>query len=314
MATRVERARLNTRIDDLAGQPHEEIARMLTAELGYKVTRNTVRYYLGMTKNDKNLPKGRPKGGERQPDIWDQLVPELLALTGLKASRLYRELSALLHPEGLPFRESAFHERTGSVKRAKTAASKRMHPTLLTRCRLRIRAVEVATIGTQSKRAYLFGYEELTGYISFDVIGDLSSVAGQIPEFVKDVESYLSLPILRICIIEASETPFAITLPKVQIDFERWTLKSVPLVSPLKKRDEIDQLERITKRQNDETARKNVIEVKREIADFVRSAKGDGTWRRLLARDIKRRELAQALKPFLGARFKLRKPSRRPHQ
>lgn len=314
MATTEERKRLHAHIDDLAGRPHEEIARALTEELGYKVTRNTVRYYLGATGNLKNLPRGRPKGGERKLDVWDQLLPELLALTGLKASHLYRELSALLQPEGLPFRETIFHERTGPGKRLRTASLKGTRPTLLTRCRLRIRAVEVATVGSQRKRAYLFGYEELTGFISFDVIDDLSSAAGQIPEFVKDVESYLSLPILRICIIDASETPFAITLPKVQIDFERWTLRSVPLVSPLKKRDEIDQLERITKRQNDETARKNVIEVKREIADFVRSAKGDGTWRRLLARDIKRRELAQALKPFLGARFKLRKPSRRPRQ
>ena len=313
MATRVERARLNARIDDLAGQPHEEIARILTRELGYKVTRNTVRYYLGMTKNDKNLPKGRPKGGERKPDIWDKLVPELLALTGLKASRLYRELSALLHPEGLPFRESAFHERTGFVKRAKTAASKRVHPTLLTRCRLRIRAVEVATIGTQSKRAYLFGYEELTGYISFDVLSDLNSAAAQILQFVKDMESHIALPILRICIIEASEATFAVTLPDVQIDYEGWALKSGPLLSPLKKKDEIDQLERFTKRQNDEVARQHVIEAKREMGAFVRSAKWDRTWRGLLAPDTKRLALAQALKPFLGVRFKLRRPSRRPH-
>lgn len=314
MLTVAERAELNRSLDQLAATSYANIAKHLTEKLGREITRNTVRYYLRLSSKGGHPPRGRPKGAERKQDVWDRLIPELLALTGLTASRLYCQLNALLAPGHLPFRESAFHERTGLRKRPQGAALNNKRTTLLTRCRLRIRVAEVTGDGGQSKRVYLFGYEEATGYISFDVIANSKPNALQIARFVKCIEGHLGLPLRRVCTIniELSTKGFAIHLPDTEIECCEERLESGPLTSPVDRKTEIDLLERLTKKQNNNVARKRAVEAKLAIAEFILSEQSDRIWHRRVDRDIYRLKLVDALKPYLGIRFKLHIPSRRP--
>lgn len=314
MLSESERVELIRSLGESAARSYADLAKDLTQKLGRNITRNTVRHYLGSLKNAGKLPKGRPKGAGRKQDVWERLIPELLALTGLAASSLYRELSALLDPVPLPFRESVFHERTGRRKRSQTAGPNNERATLLTRCRLRIRVIEVLYSGDRKKRLYLFGYEEVTGYISFDVIANSHPDALQIARFVKDMERHLGLPLNRVCTIniELPAKGFAIHLPDTEIECSEERLEFVPLPSPLDRKTEIDLLARLTKKQNNNVARKRAVGAKLAIAELVLSEQIDRTWRRRVDRDIYRRKLADALKPSLEVRFKLRTPSRRP--
>lgn len=337
VATAAERLELNKALDQLAGRSYAEIAEHLTQTLGRKVSRNTVRYYLSLTRNDANLPKGRPRGTVRQKDVWDQLIPLLLAITGLAASRLYRELSVLLKPDGLPFRESAFHERIGHQKRSqsatpelqdatvpgeasaaaaedeKKATSVKKPTTLLTRCRLRVSVVEVAPQIQGRKRTYLFGYEEATGYVSFDVLANSQPSVLRISRFIKVIEQHLGLPVHRIYIVNIAlpEAGLRDHLHDTEIEKSESQLDLPPLLSSLDRKTEIDVLQLLTKRQNDNVASRRVDEAKLAIAEFIKSEQSDLTWRRISQQDLQRRDLAQALKFSLDIRFKTRTPSRR---
>lgn len=338
MVTAAERLELNQALDQLAGRSYAEIAEHLTHTLGRKVSRNTVRYYLSLTRNDANLPKGRPRGTVRQKDVWDQLIPMLLAITGVAASRLYRELSVLLKPDGLPFRESAFHERIGHQKRSqsatpevedatapsevsaaaaedkKKATSVKKPITLLTRCRLRVSVVKVGPEAGGRKRTYLFGYEEATGYVSFDVLANSQPSAARIARFVKVIEQHLGLPVHRVYMVNVavSEVHLRDHVPDTEIEKSEGQLGSFPLSSPLDRKAEIDLLQLLTKRQNDNVASGRTADAKLAIAEFINSEQRDRTWRRLSQQDRQRRDLAEALKLSLGMRFKPRTQSRRP--
>lgn len=315
MLSAAERAELFRSLDRSAAQSYADVAKDLTQKFGREITRNTVRHYLGSLKNGGKLLKGRPKGGGRKQDVWDRLIPELLALTGLAASCLYRELGALLDPAPLPFRESAFHERTGRRKRSQSVVTDNKRTTLLTRCRLRIRAIEVVYSTDRRKRVYLFGYEEVTGYISFDVITSSQPDAGLIAKFVMDMERHLGLPLRKVRAINIGLPieSFASHLPDTEIECCEERLEYVPLTSPVDRKTEIDLLERLAKKQNNNVARKRAAEAKLAIAEFVQSEQSDRTWRRKVNRDVSRRKLADALEPSLGVRFKLRTPTRRSH-
>jgi len=266
------------------------------------------------------------------------LIPILLALTGLAASRLYRELDALLKPEGLPFRESAFHERTGHQKRSqseppglngatgssvvsteatdykKNTTSGKKPTSLLKHCRLRVAVIEVKSGTGRRKRAYLFGYEEVTGYVSFDIVANSQPGVETIATFVKSIEQHLGLPVRRVCTINVGLPPKALAIYLGDTEVESWDgqLESTPLLGWLKRKAEIDLLLRLAKKQNDSVARIRAMEAKLAIGEFIQSEQNAGKGLVWPVVDLRRRQLAETLKPFLGTRFKLRIPSRRP--
>lgn len=337
MLTPPERAELKRCRNELPERSYAEIAAHLTRTLGREISRNTVRHYLNLNDNPNSLPKGRPKGVGSKTGVWEQVIPELLSLTGLAASRLYRQLNALLAPGRLPFRESAFHERarfqnpselqvqreaslptsdeeptTGPKKGGRTTKDK-ARATLLTRCRLRLQVVEVVPGGGQLKRVYLFGYEEVTGYISFDVVASLQPSVKQVASFVMSMEQHLGLPVRRVCNInvELPETDFLTQMTNTHVEGSARPKQISPLRSPLTRKAELDLLLSLIKKQNDRVARSRAVEAKRAIAEFVRSEEEDRKGRVWRIVDPHRRQLAAKLKPSLATRFKLRTPSRR---
>jgi len=313
MLSAAERTELNRSLDEFVGKPYADIAKHLTKRFGREITRNTVRYYAGLVNTEVPRARGRPKGVGRRSDIWDGIIPELLVLTGLPASRLYREICSLLAPIRLPFQESAFHERTSARTRVQDRGARDKKTTVLTRCRLRMRVIEVMPLGAQRKRVYLFGYEELTGYTSFDLLPNLQPDTPRVARFVRDIEQYLGLPIRRVLInIELPKSRLSTYLPHTEIEQFAKQGGFASFQSPFGRKAEIDWLERIVKKQNTDVARGRAMEAKLAMKEFVRSVKNDRTWRRLSERDICRRKLAETLAPWLGVRFKLRTPSRSP--
>jgi len=317
MLTAPERAQLKRELKNLEGQSYSQIAAVLTEKFGRQISRNTVRYYLGSIPNYAGRTKGRPGGSTREGDMWDQLLPELLTLTGLSASRLYRALTYLLEPARLPFGESAFHERTGLRLPVKGTAKKKGR-TLLERCNLRIKVVTVSENDAKGKRVYLFGYEEFTGYTAFDVISPTSPSARRISSFVKAIENHLGLPVRRVCLIgeEFAKLAEARLFEQVDVQYLSSPNASSQLISPYKRSAEIDLLQRIAKKQNDEVARAEATVAKEDISDFVQRARlKSGIWGESLAkRKVTQRLQAEAtkLEPFLKMRFKLYIPTRRP--
>lgn len=313
MLSAAERAELNRSLDQFVRKPYADIAKRLTEKFGREITRNTVRYYAGLVSNESPRARGRPKGAGRRRDMWDWIIPELLVLTGLPASRLYREICSLLEPISLPFQESAFHERTILQKRVQGAVSRDKQTTLLTRCRLRMRVIEVMSLGAQRKRVYLFGYEELTGYTSFDLLPNSQPDIARVARLVKDIEQHLGLPICRVLTnIELRETRPSTYLPHTEVEQFAKQSGFASFQSLFGRKAEIDWLETIVKKQNNDVARGRAMEAKLAMTEFVQSEKSDRTWRRRSERDIYRRKLAETLEPWLGVPFKLRTPSRSP--
>lgn len=312
-----ELAQLKREVKNLGGLSYGQIAAVLNEKFGWKISRNTVRHYLAAMPDFEGRTKGRPSGSTRERDIWDQLLPELLALTGLSASRLYRALTYLLEPARLPFGESAFHERMGLRSPVKETAQKK-EVTLLERCNLRIKVVTVSENDAKRKRVYLFGYEEFTGYTAFDVISPTPLNTRKISSFVEAIEDHLGLPVRRVCLIGEEFAKLAENglFEKVDVEYLKGPNGSYQLASPYKRRVEIDLLQRIAKKQNDDVARIETAVAKETIADFIQLARlKSGVWGESLAkRKVTQRLQAEAtkLEPFLNMRFKLYTPRRRP--
>lgn len=316
MLTATEHAQLKRELKNLRNLSYSQIATVLTKKFGRKISRNTVRYYLGSMPEYEGRTKGRPNGSTRERDIWDQLLPELLALTGLSASCLYRALTHLLEPARLPFGESAFHERTG-LRRSVKGSAKKKGKTLLERCNLRIKVVAVSQKDAKGMRVYLFGYEEFTGYTAFDVISPTPANARRISSFIKAIEDHLGLPIRRVCLMGKEFANLAEIRLFEQIDVRHLSSPntSSQLISPYKRSAEIDLLQRITKKQNDEVARAKAAVAKEVISNFVQLGRlKDGVWESRAQRTVTQRLQAEAakLEPFLKMRFKLYLSSRRP--
>lgn len=252
--------------------------------------------------------KGRPEGSVRKPDMWDQLLPELLSFTGLSASGLYRVMRNLLEPARLPLGKSAFHKRVeGRLAIDEPVRKKR--GTLPERCNLRIKIVTVFHPETKEKRFYLFGYEEFTGYTAFDVIPPTPPNARRILSFVETVEDHLGLPVRRTCLIgkEFAEPKEFIAFQEVAVTFLSASTTS-HLFSPHARRAEIDLLQRIAKKQNDEVARKTAAVAKQAISHFVQLAMlRNGVWESPAQRRVTQKLQAEAakLETFLKMRFKL---------
>jgi hypothetical protein len=311
-----ELAQLKREVKNLEGLSYGQIAAVLNEKFGWKISRNTVRHYLAAMADFEGRTKGRPSGSTRERDIWDQLLPELLALTGLSASRLYRALTHLLEPARLPFGESAFHERTGRWFPLK-AAVKTKGRTLLERCNLRIKVVPVSQHEAEGRRVYLFGYEEFTGYTAFDVIAPTLPNAGKISGFIKAIEEHLGLPVRRVCLIGKQLEGLADTrlLEQVEVRYLSSPNPSSQLISPYKRSAEIDLLQRIAKKQNDGFARARAAAAKVAISDFVQLARlRNGVWESPAQRRVTQKLQAEGakLEPFLKMRFKLYLPRRRP--
>lgn len=317
MLTASEHAQLKRELEDLKGLSYGQIAVVLTKKFGRQISRNTARYYLRSMPEYERRTKGRPSGSTLERDIWGQLLPELLALTGLSASHLYRALTYLLEPARVPFGESAFHERTGRLPLVKRTATKK-GVALLERCNLRIKAVGVSPNDAADKRVYLFGYEEFTGYTAFDVISPAPPNARRISSFVKAIEDHLGLPVRRVCLIGEEFAKLAETelFEKFDVQYQSSPNTSSQLISPYKRSAEIDLLQRIAKKQNDEVARARAAVAKKAISHFVQLGRlRDSVWGQSLAkRKVTQRLLAEAtkLEPFLKTRFKLYLPRRRP--
>jgi hypothetical protein len=311
-----ELAQLKREVKNLEGLSYGQIAAVLNEKFGWKISRNTVRHYLAAMSDFEGRTKGRPSGSTRERDIWDQLLPELLALTGLSASRLYRALTHLLEPARLPFGESAFHERTGRWFPGK-AAVKTKERTLLERCNLRIKVVPVSQHEAEGRRVYLFGYEEFTGYTAFAVIAPTPPNAGKISGFIKAIEDHLGLPVRRVCLIGKQLEGLAETqlLEQGEVRYLSSPNTSSQLISPYKRSAEIDLLQRIAKKQNDGVARARAAAAKEAISDFVQLARlRNGVWESPALRRVTQKLHAEGarLEPFLKMRFKLYLPRRRP--
>jgi hypothetical protein len=320
MLTSSERAQLKRELKNFRGLSYGQIALVLTEKFEREISRSTVRYYLESMPDYEGRTKGRPSGLTRNGDIWDQLLPELLALTGVSASRLYRALTYLLEPALLPFGESAFHERTG-LRQPVGRTAKKKAGTLLERCNLRIKVVAVSPNDAEGKRVYLFGYEEFTGYTAFDVISPTPLNARRIASFVKAIEDHLGLPVRRVCLVGNEFTKLAGTKLCEQVDvrYLDGPNASSQLISAYKRSAEIDLLQRIVKKQNDEVARVRAAVAKDAISRFVQLSRlREEVWESPAQRRVTQRLQAKAeaeatkLKPFLKLRFKLYIPSRRP--
>ena len=310
-----ELARLKRELNDLQGLSYDQIAAVLTEKFGRKISRSTVRYYLEAMPSHESKTKGRPPGSTRERDVRDQLLPELLLLTGLSASHLYRVLRHLLGPAQLTLGKSAFHKRLeGRLTTEEPVKKKSL--TLLERCNLRIKIVTVSQPETEGKRFYLFGYEEFTGYTAFDVISPAPPNVGRISSFIRTVEEHLGLPVRRICLIgkEFAEfkKPSSFKQVAVLTSSENTTSQ---LFSPYARRAEIDLLQRIAKKQNDEVARTTAAVAKEAISHFIQLARlRNGVWESPAQRGVTQQLQAEAadLEPFIKMRFKLYVPRRRP--
>jgi hypothetical protein len=290
MLTVFEQAQLKKELKKFAGQSYAQVAAMLSERFGREISRSTVRYYLRSMDDYEGRVKGRPSGTIRDEEIWDQLLPELLALTGLSATHLYKALSQLVAPERLPLGRAAFHERTGVRTSAKVKAGGRREVPLLQRCRLRLKILETCR-GDQT-RTYLFGYEELTGYTAFNVISPAVPTLQAIEGFIKEVEDHLALPVRRVLLINMVP-PFDGKAKKViGIETECQKLKraTARIISPYQRSAEIDLLHRLTKKQNVETARINAAAIREAISCFVNQERWSGAmWQTPAQRAVTRR-------------------------
>jgi hypothetical protein len=242
-------------------------------------------------------------------------VPELLSLTGLPVSRLYKELSQLVAPQRLPLRRTAFHERKGLRTSAKVTVRGRREAPLLQRCRLRLNIVETCR-GDQTC-TYLFGYEELTGYTAFHVISPAAPTLHAIEGFIREVEGHLALPVRRVLLINMDFPPEGKgkKLIGTEIKCQKIKRTTVRIISPYQRSAEIDLLHRLTKKQNHETARVNAAGIKEGISSFVNQERLSGArWETPAQRLVTRRLEAEAdeLRRYLSKRFKLHRPRRRP--
>lgn len=310
-----ERSYVKECLDQFEKLSYAQVALLLSERFQREISRSTVRYYLSSIPGYAGLGKGRPADDSGHKDIWDQLLPELLALTGLSASRLYGALSKLVSPERLPLGRTAFHERTGLRTSAKVKAGGRSAAPLLQRCRLRLKIVETC-FGDQT-RAYLFAYEELTGYTAFHVISPTAPTSQAIADFIREVEDHLALPVRRVLLINMERPPDgkAKKVTGIEMECQKTKRATARIISPYQRSAEIDLLHRLTKKQNDETARVNVAEVRKAISSFVNQERLGGTrWETPAQRLVTRRLAAEAveLMPYLCMRFKLHRPRRRP--
>lgn len=314
MLSASEQAHIKRHVRQYEGCSYAQIAVSLSQAFGREISRNTVRHYLSQMQAHVGLSKGRPSGTARDEDTWDQLVPELLALTGLSASRLYRALSELIAPQRLPLGRTAFHERTGLRTSAKVKAGGGRDAPLLQRCRLRLKIVETC-LGDQTRK-YLFGYEELTGYTAFNVISPAAPTLHAIAGFIREVEDHLALPVRRVLLINMVQ-PSDVKAKKVigiEMEYQKTKRTTAMIISPYPRSAEIDLLHRLTKKQNDETARVNAAEIREAISSFVNQERlGRARWEKPAQRLAIRRLAAEAveLKPYLSMRFKLHRPRRR---
>lgn len=218
---------------------------------------------------------------------------------------------------GLPFGESAFHERTGLRSPTRGTGKKKTGTSHLERCNLRIKVVETYYNDAAGRRLYLFGCEELTGYTAFDAITPCPPTAQRISNFVKEIEEHLGLPVRRICLIGKELSRLAGPRPLEKIDVQRLNVQHATnrVSSPYKRSAEIDLLQSLTKKQNDGIARAKVTIAKEAISHFVhREEPSVGVWKTPAQRRVARRKQTEAkeLMPFLGKRFKPYRPTRRP--
>lgn len=269
MLSASEQAHIKRHLRQYEGRSYAQVAVSLSQAFGREISRNTVRHYLSQMHAHIGLSKGRPSGTTRDEGTWDQLVPELLALTGLSASRLYRTLSRLIAPERLPLGRTAFYERTGLRTSAKVKPGGRRAVPLLQCCRLRLKIVDTC-LGDQT-RTYLFGYEELTGYTAFNVIPPAAPTLHAIAGFIREVEGHLALPVRRVLLINMV-TPSDVKAKKVigiEMEYQKTKRASAKIISPYQRSAEIDLLQRMTNKQNDETARVNAAAIRAAISSFV---------------------------------------------
>jgi hypothetical protein len=317
MLTTLERLEIQRNLKDFEGLSYAEIAATLTEKFGREISRNTARYYLSSMRDYTGRAKGRPSGTTRDEDIWDQLLPELLSLTGISASRLYRDLMHLLTPEHLPFGESAFHERTGLRSPTRRTGKGKAGTTLLERCNLRIKVVKTYHNDAADRRVYLFGYEELTGYTAFDAIRPSRLTTQGISDFAKGIEEHLSLPVRRVCLIGKEFARLAGHRSFEKLDVQRLNEQHAcnHLNSPYKRSEEIDLLQRLMKKQNDGTARAKAAIAKEALSHIVHQQILMGnSWKTPAQMALMRRLTAEAkeLEPYLSKRYKMYRPTRRP--
>jgi hypothetical protein len=173
--------------------------------------------------------------------------------------------------------------------------------------------VEVVPEGGQQRRVYLFGYEEVTGYVSFDLVASTQPSASQVALFIRSMERHLALPVRRVCTIniELPEEDILTYLKDIAVEPSSQQMVSTQLLSPLEKKAELDLLLRLTRNQNNSVARSKALAAKLAISQFVRSGHNDRKVRAWPVVDLQRRGLAAMLGPSLAIRFKLRTPSRR---
>lgn len=177
--------------------------------------------------------------------------------------------------------------------------------------------VETYQNDAASRRVYLFGYEELTGYTAFDAVTPSPPTAQRISNFAKEIEEHLGLPVRRVCLIGKEFSTLAGHRPLGKVGVQRLNepYASRRIGSPYKRDAEIDLLQGLMKKQNDTVARTKAAVANEAISRFVhREEATSGVWKTPAQSRVARRKQTEAkeLKPFLGKRFKLYRPKRRP--
>lgn len=135
--------------------------------------------------------------------------------------------------------------------------------------------------------------------------------------FIREVADHLALPVRRVLLINMERPLDGKTKKIIGIEMEYQKIKktSARIISPYQRSAEIDLLHRLTKKQNDETARVNVAAIREAISSFVNQERLVGArWETPAQRLVTRRLAAEAveLMPYLSMRFKLHRPRRRP--
>lgn len=154
-------------------------------------------------------------------------------------------------------------------------------------------------------------------YTVFNVISPAAPTLQAIASFIREVEDHLALPVRRVLLINRVPPSDAKAKKVIGIEMEYQKSKSTTakILSPYQRSAEIDLLHRLTRKQNDETARVNAAEIREAMSSFVNQKRLGGARCETPAQRLVTLRLAaeaEELRPYLSKRFKLHRPRRRP--
>lgn len=157
----------------LRGKSYADIARLFEEELKQPVSPRSVRHYVKMLERQypdiQGPVRGRPAASVAAPDIFDWWSSEFLRLTGMSASRLYRQMNTIA---GLPVSKATFHNHLKRISQEPLVIDQPSKAALSHRCRLRVHMLVLEVERAKNYWVVLAGYEQITGFLNlklFDV-------------------------------------------------------------------------------------------------------------------------------------------------